>query len=227
MMTECTLTRCSQLRGAMKNLLKVAAGLLVLLGLYQLWFDRINYRFREVAENKVYRSSLIAPDRLEGFLVDNEIKTVIDLLDPGVQDALNPARQQQVDAEDEAIRAINREHDLDIEHIHIPSPQVPTLETLTEFFEVLDDEENYPVLIHCYHGTGRAEIYSALYRIEYEDWSNEKARAATRVVVEGLGYRSSFADGAGKGDFLMNYKPRSLGSDSTLASMDRLDSMDR
>jgi protein tyrosine/serine phosphatase len=32
----------------------------------------------------------------------------------------------------------------------------------------MDNSDNYPVLIHCYHGTGRAEMYSALYRIEYE-----------------------------------------------------------
>jgi protein tyrosine/serine phosphatase len=32
----------------------------------------------------------------------------------------------------------------------------------------MDNKDNYPVLIHCYHGTGRAEMYSALYRIEYE-----------------------------------------------------------
>jgi hypothetical protein len=73
----------------------------------------------------------------------------------------------------------------------------------------LDDEKNYPVLIHCYHGTGRAQIYSALYRIEYEGWSNADARAKTRFIVQALGYKSSFADTKSKGRFLMNYKPRS------------------
>jgi hypothetical protein len=29
----------------------------------------------------------------------------------------------------------------------------------------MDNSDNYPVLIHCYHGTGR---WNALYRIEYE-----------------------------------------------------------
>jgi protein tyrosine/serine phosphatase len=28
----------------------------------------------------------------------------------------------------------------------------------------MDNSDNYPVLIHCYHGTGRAEMYSALYQ---------------------------------------------------------------
>jgi protein tyrosine/serine phosphatase len=26
--------------------------------------------------------------------------------------------------------------------------------------KIMDNSDNYPVLIHCYHGTGRAEMYS-------------------------------------------------------------------
>jgi protein tyrosine/serine phosphatase len=44
------------------------------------------------------------------------------------------------------------------------------------FYKIMDNSDNYPVLIHCYHGTGRAEMYSALYRIEYEKFTNEAAR---------------------------------------------------
>ena len=65
------------------------------------------------------------------------------------------------------------------------------------------------MLVHCYHGTGRTEVYTSLYRIEYEKWKNEAARKKTRVVVEGLGYTSSVGKGREKGDFLINYKPRS------------------
>jgi len=203
----------------MKTLWKVI-GVLLLAGIgYYVWYVHFNYRFEEISKEKVYKSALIAPDRLEDFLVDKKIKTVIDLLDPGVQDHLNPAQQAHVDAEDSAINTINEKHNLDINHVHIPSGQVPTKKTLTKFFEVLDKEESYPILIHCYHGTGRAQMYSALYRIEYEDWKNADAREKTRVIVEGFGYRSSFSDGKSKGDFLMGYKPRSTGEESTLSTL--------
>lgn len=203
----------------MKKLLRVL-GVLLLLGIVlYVWQVHYNYRFETISEKKVYKSALIHPDRLEGFLLDNNIKTVVDLLDPGVQDRLNPAKQIQIDEEDKAINVINEKHDLDIKHVNIPSGQVPTKKTLTKFFEVLDKEESYPILIHCYHGTGRAQMYSALYRIEYENWKNADARAKTRVVVEGLGYHSSFSDGKVKGDFLMNYKPRSAGEESTFNSL--------
>ncbi|QOY55221.1 dual specificity protein phosphatase family protein [Candidatus Sulfurimonas marisnigri] len=182
---------------------------------YYLWDVYVNYKFRTISENKVYKSGLIKPSKIESFLIDNKINTVINLLDPGVQDSLNPAQQKHIDAEDEAITEVNRKNNLKIKHVNIPSGQVPTKKTLTKFFEILDDKSNYPVLIHCYHGVGRAKIYSAIYRIEYENWKNVDARDKTRLMVEGFGYKSSFADGKEKGDFLMKYKPRSAGDEST------------
>ena len=60
------------------------------------------------------------------------------------------------------------------------------------------------MLIHCYHGVGRAEMYSALYRIEYEKWSNEEARNGVRSIIK----FSSFDDGTPKGEYLKAYKSR-------------------
>ena len=204
----------------MKKILKFLGVILLVSIAFYVWHVHFNYRFEEISKEKVYKSALIAPDKLEDFLLKNKIKTIVDLLDPGVQDRLNPAKQIQIDAEDKAVSIINKKHNLNIQHVNIPSGQVPTKATLTKFFELLDKKENYPILIHCYHGTGRAQIYSALYRIEYENWSNADARAKTRVVVEGFGYRSSFSDGKVKGDFLMNYQPRSVGSNSTLNKLE-------
>ncbi|MEA1892897.1 MAG: protein phosphatase [Campylobacterota bacterium] len=194
----------------MKKLLKISVLVLVIIASYYVWHVHFNYRFEEISKDKVYKSALIKDrDKMESLLVGNNIKTVIDLLDPGVQNLLNPAKQKEIDTEDRYIKEINKKHNLNIQHINIPSGQVPNKENLEKFLKVLDDKSNYPVLIHCYHGTGRAQIYSAIYRLEYEQWKNEDARQKTRFMVEGFGYRSSFADGKEKGDFLMNYKPRS------------------
>lgn len=178
---------------------------------FYVWFVHINYRFETISEGKVYKSAAIPPEKLEGFIAGHGIKTVIDLRDPGVQDALNPAKQEEIDAEAAAIAKIGG-----VQHINIPSPQVPTAVTLQHFFDVLDNKANYPVLIHCHHGTGRAEIYSAIYRIEYEGWSDEAARDKTRPVVQFASYHSSFADGQPKGEFLLHYKSRKYGDESTL-----------
>ncbi|MGE0082108.1 MAG: dual specificity protein phosphatase family protein [Thiohalomonadaceae bacterium] len=177
--------------------------LVVAVGAY-VWYVHFNYRFETISAGRVYRSGVIPPDRIADYIERYGIRTVIDLRDPGGErDALHPEKVKEIQAEAEAIAKLPG-----VRHVNIPSRQVPTPETLAHFFEVLDHEENYPVLIHCHHGTGRAQIYSAIYRIEYEGWSNEAARGATRAVVEFLGYRSSFADGKPKGDFLMHYVPR-------------------
>lgn len=195
---------------------KILSGLLVTLFLgvaYYVWYVHFNFRFAEVSEpqrtEKVYQSALIAPDKIGKFIKKAKIKTVIDFLDASVQNKLNPASQKNIDAEDKAIANYNQKNNSAVQHINIPSGQVPSKKALTEFFKVMDNKENYPVLVHCYHGTGRTEVYASLYRIEYEKWKNEAARKKTRVVVEGLGYTSSFGKGREKGDFLINYKPRS------------------
>jgi predicted protein tyrosine phosphatase len=175
---------------------------------YYVWYVHFDYRFEEISTNKVYKSALIPPNEIGHYLQKNNIKTVIHLLDAGTQDSLNPATQTEVDAEEKAIAQYNRDNNKSVNHINIPSRQVPSEAKLERFLAVLDDPDAYPVLIHCYHGTGRAQLYSAVYRMEYENWSNQDARDKTRVVLAALGYKSSFALGKGKGDFLENYIKR-------------------
>jgi len=184
--------------------------LLVILSLigYYVRHVHFNYRLEEIAPNKVFKSALIPPEKLPGFLEEKKIQTVINLLHPGTQDKLNPADKKVIDAEVVAIDKYNAEYDKDIKHVNIQSLQVPTEENVQDFLRVMDDPTSYPVLIHCYHGTGRAPLYSALYRMEYEHWTNQDAREKTRVVLQALSYKSSFALGKEKGDFLDNYVSR-------------------
>ncbi|MBL0707473.1 MAG: hypothetical protein JJW00_00285 [Sulfurimonas sp.] len=205
----------------MKKILTIVFIAIIAIAAYYLYHVHLDYRFEVISKDKVFKSGLIKHEKLEGYLLEHNIKTVIDLMDPGVQNALHPAKQKNIDEEDRAIKEINKKNDLNIKHINIPSSQVPNKKTLTKFFEVLDDKDNYPVLIHCYHGTGRAQIYSALYRVEYEGWNTEDARQETRFMVEGFGYRSSFSKGKSKGDFLINYKARKEGNSSTINTLEK------
>ena len=91
-----------------------------------------------------------------------------------------------------------------VTYFNLGTDQVPTQETVDKFLHIMDDPSNYPVLLHCYHGVGRAQLFSAIYRIEYEGWSNQDAREKTRILLKG----SSFDDGAPKGEYLINYTPR-------------------
>jgi hypothetical protein len=182
-------------------------------GVY-VWYVHFHYRFETIDENKVYKSAAIPPDELAYYLQKHHIKTVIDLRDGGSYSELNPVNQSEIDAEAAAIAKIGG-----VEHINIPSPQVPTRETLTRFLTVMNDKNAYPVLIHCYHGTGRAQMYSALYRIEYLKMSSEEARLKTRLVTQMAGYKSSFSPSKEKGIFLAKYTSSIFGEVSTLATL--------
>lgn len=183
------------------------------------WYVNLNYRFEVITKGKFFRSGLIPTNKLEKYLFKHKIKTVISFLDPGIQDKENPEEQRDINNEREAIEKINKKYNSNINFINIPSNQTPTKESLTKYFEILDDPKYYPILVHCYHGRGRAAIYTAIYRIEKENFTNEDARDKTRAIVQFLNYKSSFADGKQKGDYLMNYIPRRDGEKATINTL--------
>ncbi|MEA3523817.1 MAG: tyrosine-protein phosphatase [Campylobacterota bacterium] len=184
-----------------KILTLLTASVLIAIGLTAL-YKHLTYQFETITENRVYKSGAMPPETLIEYVKEYKIKTVIDLRHQDLHDALNPGTITEIMAERKALEGVEG-----VNHVHIPSGQIPSQKTLTKFYEVLDDNSSYPVLIHCYHGTGRAMIYSSLYRIEYENWGNEQARDKTRLLVKW----SSFDEGKGKGNFLIHYKKRDSG----------------
>jgi protein tyrosine/serine phosphatase len=155
-----------------------------------LYHVHINYRFMPITEGKVYKSSAMPPEKLTKVVQRHHIKTVIDLRQEEEKDAIA--------AEHAAMTAIG------VRHVNIPSHQAPLQKTVEQYLAVMDDPAVFPVLIHCHHGVSRAVLFSALYRMEYEGWDNEKAQNATRFMT----YKSSFDRGTRKGDFVLNYQPR-------------------
>lgn len=160
----------------------------------------INHNFETITEGKVYKSGVIPPDELESYVKKYKIKSIVDLRFPGTGDNVNnPEDAAELEAEKIAIAKING-----VNYFNDGSDQVPTNDNLNLFYKIMDNPANYPVLIHCYHGVGRAELYSAVYRIEYENWDKDKARTSTRILTKW----SSFDLGKPKGDFLHNYISR-------------------
>ena len=51
----------------------------------------------------------------------------------------------------------------------------PTPWTIEEFFRLLDDPDNHPVVLHCMGGRHRTGTLAALFRLEYDRWSVERA----------------------------------------------------
>ena len=185
--------------------LKKKIGLVVILliatGVGKYVYDmHINHNFETITEGKVYKSGVIPPDEIEDYVEEYKIKSIIDLRFPGTGDEVNnPEIPAELTAEKEAIAKIKG-----VNYFNNGSDQVPEPHNLDTFFKIMDDPKNYPVLIHCYHGVGRAEMYSAIYRIEYENMEKDEARTNTRFLTKW----SSFDLGKPKGDFLHNYQRR-------------------
>jgi len=164
-------------------------------------YDRhINHNFKTITEGKVYKSGVIPPDEIEAYVKKYHIKSIVDLRFPGTGDDVNnPEVPAELKAEKLAVAKIPG-----VNYFNNGSDQVPNQKNLDYFYTIMDNPKNYPVLIHCYHGIGRAQLYAAVYRMEYEGWSNEEARAQAAFPLR----FSSFDDGKPKGEFLKNYKTR-------------------
>ena len=185
----------------MKKQLKIIGILLfvltLLFGSKYVYDMNINHNFETITEGKVYKSGVIPPDQIESYVNKYKIKSIVDLRFPGTGDDVNnPENTSELIAEKNAVAKISG-----VNYFNNGSDQVPTKDNLKVFYKIMDNPANYPVLIHCYHGVGRAELYSAVYRIEYENWDTEEARTSTRFLTKW----SSFDIGKPKGDFLHNY----------------------
>ena len=184
-----------------KKYIFIALLVIVLIGVAKYVYDRhINHNFETITEGKVYKSGVIPPDEIASYVKKYNIKSIIDLRFPGTNDLINnPENPTELVAEIKAVKQIPNTN-----YFNVGSDQVPQQQNLDAFFKIMDDKSNYPVLIHCYHGIGRAEMYAALYRVEYENFTNEAARQGTRFIVK----FGSFDDGTPKGEYLKNYKSR-------------------
>ncbi len=56
--------------------------------------------------------------------------------------------------------------------IPIKDQGVPTAEQARKFLDIVADPSNWPVLVHCEGGEGRAGIMSALVRYSFDGWDN-------------------------------------------------------
>jgi protein tyrosine/serine phosphatase len=185
----------------LKKKIGIAVLAVVLIGTGKYVYDRhINHNFMAITEGKVYKSGVIPPDEIADYVKKYKIKSIVDLRFPGTGDDVNnPEVPAELTAEKEAIAKIPG-----VNYFNDGSDQVPKQENLDKFFKIMDNQDNYPVLIHCYHGIGRAQMYSAIYRIEYEGFSNDEARSKAAFPV----MFSSFDDGKPKGEYLKAYKSR-------------------
>jgi protein tyrosine/serine phosphatase len=146
---------------------------------------RSNFRnFGVVSSGVLYRSGQLSKSGLVRAIHDYGIRTVITLRagkDPG-----DPAP----DAAEEDY-CINEQ----LNYVRLPyrtlahseppwikvDGKAPIDSLVAQFLDEMDNELNYPVLVHCFAGANRTGAFVAIYRMEYERWSNADAIAELKA----------------------------------------------
>ena len=166
---------------------------------YAIYQQSHSRHFRVVQEGILYRSGQLSLPGLKRIIYDYGIRTVITL-----RDASTPG-DPPPDLEEEEYCAAE-----DINYVRIPprlwwSPDgsVPAEKGIRRFLDVMDNPENFPVLIHCFGGIHRTGAFCAVYRMEYQGWSTARAVAEMKAC----GY-SNLDDEWDVLGFIDQYKPR-------------------
>ncbi len=129
--------------------------------------------FHVVRPGVLYRSGQMTKEGLKQIINDYHIKTVISLRD---------GQSERDRAEEEFCKS----EEINFVRI-LPSRWgdeggcVPVEAGVRRFREIMSDPHNYPVLMHCFAGIHRAGSYCAIYRMEFEHWSNAEAIAEMKA----------------------------------------------
>jgi tyrosine-protein phosphatase SIW14 len=170
-------------------------------------------RFREVDPGKIYRSGQMTANGFRENVERFGIKTVVNLQheqpDPLLADDWLGTPHIR---ESEVCRELGVKYILMTPDVLPPGNTVETEPPVVkDWLALLDDERNYPILLHCKAGLHRTGRLTAIYRMEYHGWSPGEALRELRA--NGYGYVSSSERDEFVIQFIQNYKPRGKAKD--------------
>ncbi|MCI0704933.1 MAG: tyrosine-protein phosphatase [Planctomycetia bacterium] len=165
-------------------------------------------RFREVEPGRVYRSGQMTESGFREMIERHGIKTVVNLQheqpDPLLVDRWLGKS---------TIRESELCRELGVRYVLLTPDVLPPGNTLdkqppvvAEWLALLDDESNYPILLHCKAGLHRTGRLTAIYRMEYHGWSQGEALRELRA--NGYGFVAASESDDFVVQFIQNYKPR-------------------
>jgi tyrosine-protein phosphatase SIW14 len=160
--------------------------------------------FRVVEEGVLYRSAQPNSEGLGRAIHDYGFRTVISF-----RDARDDRPDEGVPEEWEGPFCAK----LGVKFVRLPTRVwsyengvIPADANVTRFLDEMKDPANHPVLIHCFRGIHRTGIFSALYRMEWDRWSNAEAIEEMRDC----GYDTIDRDHDVR-QYLERYRPRGDG----------------
>jgi protein tyrosine/serine phosphatase len=134
--------------------------------------------FREVRKGVLYRSGQMTLDGLKKAHHEYHFKTIVSLRDALVPGQPAPDAGEEEFCSKEEITFVR----LPPYHWEGEEGTVPPVEeNVRKFRAVMADPGNYPVLMHCFRGIHRTGAYTAIYRMEFEGWTNAQAIAEVKA----------------------------------------------
>lgn len=113
-----------------------------------------------IVSNGVYRGAQPTADGIE-WLARIGVKTVVSLR----------CGKRAAAAEKAAVEAAGMTY----VNFRLSYWKIPSEETIDQFLELVDDSNNRPVFVHCFHGADRTGLLVACYRIARMGWSFQEA----------------------------------------------------
>lgn len=190
----------------------VPGSLLTTGGLVYAWWVHLHSRFTTIARGVLYQSAAMPPAKLMRVTRRRGIDTVIDF---------RKGQDREVEAERYALQQIG------VHHRHLPTSIHPSPTEINAFIVTIREElsKSNRILMHCKDGEGRAVMFAAIYRIEFEGWDNERAYHATARLPDGLRFLKVLIPNIGclsprnvKTGLILNHQRTPLPSACRLAS---------
>jgi protein tyrosine phosphatase (PTP) superfamily phosphohydrolase (DUF442 family) len=155
--------------------------------------------FRAVKEAVLYRSAQLSLAGLDRVIHDHGIKTVITLRDTAYRNEPSPDWNEEEFCKAQGVNFYR----ISPRSWSAADGSVPAEEGVRKFLEIMDNPERHPVLVHCYGGIHRTGAFTAVYRMEYDHWTNQRAIGELRAN----GY-TTLEDDWNLLEFLEDYRPR-------------------
>jgi len=183
-------------------MLLVGGAPLVVGGLIYAWWAHPHARFTTVSAGRLFHSGAMPPAQLLRVVRKRRIDTVVDF-----RSGQDPA----VEAERSALATAG------VRHMHLPTGIYPTAGEIDAFVEFIatGTRPGDRILMHCEDGEGRAVMFGAIYRMQFEGWEPRAAYLASARLPDSLRFLGRIIPGAGclssrnvKTGLILNYRRR-------------------
>jgi protein tyrosine/serine phosphatase len=164
-------------------------------------------RLHEILPGRIYRSGQLTVEGFDDAIDRLGLHTIVNLqddcLDPDVAYSFwdwRTIKESEYCAR-RGVRYVVIEPDLVSPKIASPEHRPHAVDQL---LKLLDDESNYPVLLHCRAGLHRTGVLSAVVRMEYQGWTTD--HAFHELKANGFGEWVCSSSNLYVAQYVLNYK---------------------